>query len=380
MRVVKIILKGLFPILFLKRAFLLYNSIKANTVDRLLFPQKEINPSDFLVHDKKNPFLELALDLSRLDTTIRRKLEIWSNPSWVQDQYLLVYNEAGYIEPASGWGVSLNKQLIYPSLGFSSAPYVHKPSILQFYIRKPKVVALNQIISLRDTGEENYFHFFNDILPKLFFLEEKGFDLKQYQIVISERLFFKSYFQFYYQNTFLGTLNWVVQKTNEWIRFEKAIFCKPYTHSLRFFEAAVNFLPKKTHRTLEKRVFLTRGKNSLRFLGNEDEIFQLARLNGFEIVDASELGFEDQIRLFQETRVLIAIHGAGLTNMMFRMDQKLTILEIVPDMDYIPFHYIMLAHQLHFHYEVLLGSKLSKNGSFTIDADHLKHFLDEQIP
>ena len=38
---------------------------------------------------------------------------------------------------------------------------------------------------------------------------------------------------------------------------------------------------------------------------------------GFETVYTEELSFAEQVRLFSETRCLVSIHGAGLTNLMF---------------------------------------------------------------
>jgi hypothetical protein len=368
--------KKMFPRTFLKHIFLVYNKIKDHTWDKLFFAATFIPNNAFLIRDEKNPFLELQIDLSSFKEKIKNKFAIWSDPSWKQDQYLLFYDMPAYIEPKVGWAVSPQRKLIYASLGFSRAAHVRKPSWFETYFKKGRVIELGQIISLRDTGEENYFHFFNDVLPKLFFLQENGFDLKKYTLVVAERLYKKKYFRYYLKNTFLRSLTWHVQG-DEWIRFGSAVFCKPYTHTLRFFNQAIGLVGIPFEDGKERKVFLTRNKISLRHLQNAEVIIELMRSHDFEIIDASEITFEEQVKLFQHTRHLIAIHGAGVTNIVFRRGRPLSFLEIVPSMEYIPFHYIMLAKQFNYKYSIILGSRIFGDGSFDVSSDDVKRYLEQ---
>ncbi|RUR31310.1 glycosyltransferase family 61 protein [Vreelandella nanhaiensis] len=66
-----------------------------------------------------------------------------------------------------------------------------------------------------------------------------------------------------------------------------------------------------------RRIFISRAKASRRKLVNEEEIWSLLEPHGFERVFMEELTFQEQVKLMQETSVLMAPHGAGLTNMMF---------------------------------------------------------------
>ncbi len=66
-----------------------------------------------------------------------------------------------------------------------------------------------------------------------------------------------------------------------------------------------------------RRVFISRLGAKRRRLVNEVELRPLIEAAGFESVRMEELAFEAQIRLMRETAVLVAPHGAGLTNMMF---------------------------------------------------------------
>lgn len=66
-----------------------------------------------------------------------------------------------------------------------------------------------------------------------------------------------------------------------------------------------------------RRVFISRAKSKGRRLVDEDEVWPLLRDAGFERTFMEDLTFAEQVRLMQETSVLLAPHGAGLTNMMF---------------------------------------------------------------
>ncbi len=362
----KFVLRFFFSRTFLKKSFLIYNKIKIDTWDRIFFKQLELPDSAFQIKEDKNPFLELDISIGTFSEEVRTGLTLWCNPKWKQDQYLLQYNEAGWIEPKTGWALTFNRRLILPSLGFAHAPHVHKPSWAETYINKKHTVQLGDIISLRDTGEENYFHFFNDIISKILFLKDQSVELKEYTIVISESLFKKSYFQYYVANTFMRSLKWHIQK-DEWIMFKSAIFCKPYTHTKKYFVEEVNVIKRTAIGTKERRIFLTRRSGTLRFINNSDAIYDLLKPYNFEMVDTSELSFSDQVELFSNTRHLIAVHGAGITNIIFRNGEALDLLEIVPVSQYIPFHYMMLAKMYGYRYNITLGSPIDGHGGFDVN-------------
>lgn len=383
---VKSILKKIIPVKILKNAFLTINQIKIATLDKFLFPEQIILPQEFLVREEKNPFLELAIPTSQFEEKIRKKFLLWMDPSWKQDQYFLYYKNAALIDPETGWAITSDHCLIYASLGFSRAPYVHKPSLFETYFRKKEIVNIDKVISLRDTGEENYFHFYNDILPKLFFIEDKSYQLSNFTIVVSEKLFKKEFFQFFWKNTRLKDLTWHIQQ-KEWICFKEAIFCKPYTHTRKYLDLSVRLtLRGNKFSQKDRRIFLTRSKNSLRFIENVEEIKPLLELHQFEIIDTADLTIQQQIHLFNSCRYLISIHGAGLTNIIFRQGSAMDILEIMPPSHYIPFHYIMLAHQYGYNYNVMLGEKgeLKNYGGFRVDPKefivHLQNLISSLNP
>jgi hypothetical protein len=75
--------------------------------------------------------------------------------------------------------------------------------------------------------------------------------------------------------------------------------------------------PLLTQNPPHRRVFISRTKADRRVLVNENEIWSMLADAGFERVHMEDLEFDAQVALMQETAILFAPHGAGLTNMMF---------------------------------------------------------------
>ena len=378
----KEILKKVFPLVLLRNIAFKVNVLKSKTLDKLLFPEEVIEDSKFFVKRDLNPFAALNIDLSYLSEELQKDFSIWNNPDWTQDEYILVYKSKIVLEPKYGWALSKDEKLIYPSLGFSRAPYLKKPDYFSFKKRKNIKKLDSLIVSFRDTGEENYFHFFNDVLPKLFFLEEHNLVNGSMSFIISTKLYQKPFFQFILNNARIGKFNWIVQSEEEYVEANGAIFCKPLTHTKKYYIEALKLLPQnKENLKMQRRVFLTRSRSTLRYIENQEEVDELVKAYGFEIVDAATLTYQEQITLFAQTALLIAVHGAGLTNMMYRYGGQMKVLELFSPMPYLPFHYIMLAAMFNFKYDAVKGTpgKEHLNGGFIIDRQELQSKIREIV-
>lgn len=66
-----------------------------------------------------------------------------------------------------------------------------------------------------------------------------------------------------------------------------------------------------------RKVFVSRSKARFRKVVEEEMYHPLLKEKGFEILCLEDCSIEDQIRIFSETKFLVGIHGAGLTNMVF---------------------------------------------------------------
>ncbi|MFW5634391.1 MAG: glycosyltransferase family 61 protein, partial [Erythrobacter sp.] len=66
-----------------------------------------------------------------------------------------------------------------------------------------------------------------------------------------------------------------------------------------------------------RKVFISRANSRGRKLLNEETLWPMLEKRGFERVLMERLSFREQVAMMRETRVLLAPHGAGLTNMIF---------------------------------------------------------------
>ncbi len=85
-----------------------------------------------------------------------------------------------------------------------------------------------------------------------------------------------------------------------------------------------------------------------------------------------DLCISKQIEYFSRAEVIVGIHGAGLTNIIFSYKNKPTIVEITA-CDYIPTHYYWLSQAFQYNYHLFLGDKLQYTA-----ADKTTFGVDEQ--
>ena len=66
-----------------------------------------------------------------------------------------------------------------------------------------------------------------------------------------------------------------------------------------------------------ERLYITRRGEALRRVENEDQVIEALQGYDFKVVDPAAMSFPDQVRLFSRCRILVSVHGAGLTNCLF---------------------------------------------------------------
>jgi len=66
-----------------------------------------------------------------------------------------------------------------------------------------------------------------------------------------------------------------------------------------------------------RRVYISRKLADKRKAHNELAVELLMRKHGFEIVHPENISLKAQIELMAETQILVSLHGAALTNMLF---------------------------------------------------------------
>lgn len=117
-----------------------------------------------------------------------------------------------------------------------------------------------------------------------------------------------------------------------------------------------SFLPviSKNNKSKKKRLYISRDKSSNgRKVLNEKEIMNILKPLGFELIFSEEISFKEQVELFHNSEVIIAPHGAGLSNIVF-CDPKTQILEFFSP-NYVNPCYYTLANQVDLNYYYLMS-------------------------
>ncbi len=79
-----------------------------------------------------------------------------------------------------------------------------------------------------------------------------------------------------------------------------------------------NAFVKASATSPSRRIYLTRRNvKSGRQITNEPELENILENSGFEIIDPGQLSFSRQVKLFNESNVIVSPHGAALANIVF---------------------------------------------------------------
>ena len=127
----------------------------------------------------------------------------------------------------------------------------------------------------------------------------------------------------------------------------------------------------------EKKIYISRAKSSKRKLINEEEVVTLFSRFGIEVHCFEDYSLDEQIDLMAQTKYLIGLHGAGLTNMIF-MNPHGKVLEIRNRGDRHNNAFFALASELDINYYYQLSESNKSNtqlDDFSVDVTDLEKLL-----
>jgi len=106
-----------------------------------------------------------------------------------------------------------------------------------------------------------------------------------------------------------------------------------------------------------KRIYVSRNDAPARRVSNEAELVNILKKYNFEILRLSELSFLEQARIFNNASIVVAPHGAGLSNIVF-CQPKTKIIEIFPKRWMAPC-FFALANAVGGEYKHIVADELS---------------------
>lgn len=133
--------------------------------------------------------------------------------------------------------------------------------------------------------------------------------------------------------------------------------------------------------SFSSRIYISRPKAVGRQLINEDDVLEALAPFGFVAYTLENMSFSDQVRLFSQAEIVVAPHGAGLTNILFA--ENLIVIELFGS--YVVPSFFLLAKALGFHYGCLASDHNQRNqysekfGGIKIDIKKLRDLVAEML-
>jgi capsular polysaccharide biosynthesis protein len=122
-----------------------------------------------------------------------------------------------------------------------------------------------------------------------------------------------------------------------------------------------------------RKIYISRSQASFRRVKNESELTVILLSMGFECLNLESLDFESQVKIFQNTHIVVAPHGAGLANIVF-MPLGSTVIELIgSSFDAGMTSYSAVAEAFQLNYSLIIGESVDLEN--TIPAN-----LDFEIP
>jgi hypothetical protein len=191
----------------------------------------------------------------------------------------------------------------------------------------------------------NYFHWITETLPRVLNLK-KAFS-KPLTFILSEN---PPSFQFETLKLLLGNDDKILEQTSQVLQVENLII-PSFLHKrsdkfsninlyrsdvlAKLSDVILNEISlEESESTTPEILFISRKNAKKRPFKEEYIIENQLKGQSYEIIEASDYSFQEQVRLYHQAKVIIAPHGAGLTNTLF-CKPGTKIIELFPPDKYI---------------------------------------------
>lgn len=190
-----------------------------------------------------------------------------------------------------------------------------------FYAKKRRKIS--EAIILTGISSDNYFHWFFDNLNKLYYLEKASIKIKNI-VVDGSNPFQTQSLKFFNDYNFF-------QSKDELFEIDKAYVLSNSNCASSIKQSVLNFFEEKIlheirHYDTPKKILVMRKKEFGRHFINEHKLINYLKKFDFQEVYLEDLSFENQVNLFNNALIIVAAHGAGLTNLIFS-SSKTTLIE-----------------------------------------------------
>ncbi|MBX3101072.1 MAG: glycosyltransferase family 61 protein [Bacteroidetes bacterium] len=226
---------------------------------------------------------------------------------------------------------------------------------LRLYL-KHKAIPVSRLLHFTEEWSLGYFHWICDALPRLWCLRAYW---ESHQIWLPER-----YRVGYVQDSLaLLGLSANFYPEGAYLKAQEAVVCDMVAPTGNYRPALVQslftHLSRLNHEEppihpAPRALFISRRKAPRRYIADEARISEQLNTLGVHTVQMEDYTFGQQIALLRHARLLIGLHGAGLTNQVF-MPPGGTVLELRFESDARNNAYFSLANAMEHRYYYLTG-------------------------
>ena len=224
-----------------------------------------------------------------------------------------------------------------------------------------KKISLKDVLFVTTAHSKNFFHWHLDVLPKFELIEKfdnptvalpsycaNGFYRKTLRLYPNIKfIFIKNCASIHNLNYFPDTA-----PTGNYRPNLLKLVHNRLVSSLREYKTKSVDTPEKI------KIYISRGKAKNRKIIHEEIIINQLRSLGFLILHMEDWSYEEQISYTSRASVLLSLHGAGLTHMLF-MPKGSKVIEIRLDGDSLNNCYFSMASGLDHDYFYILAKKRS---------------------
>ena len=189
---------------------------------------------------------------------------------------------------------------------------------------------VKEALWVHDDWSGNYFHWVTDVLPKLLAWLERGMPCRS--VLLPNDLLHRSYV--------LESLEWLGFEPIAWtqarLQIDRLIVINATAPTGNFRAALLRRLGQHLRRSCHVQspsedssvsFYISRADAPKRFLHNEAQLISSLAAHRVQVVQLQGKSLSEQVDLFRRCRLLVGLHGAGLTNMLW-MPSGSHVLEV----------------------------------------------------
>ncbi len=255
--------------------------------------------------------------------------------------------------------------------GFINYTQVKKKSI-GYFLKRLSVLLIGwkdlpEGLWITDNRSMNYFHWMTDALPRLMAAKQYGSELPVFLP--------KTYQKIHFVMDSLKSMNCEIIhiSSSRAYRVSKLTLpshtAKPGNYNHELIKIIRAKLSVNSIKEVNRKIYISRASAPKRKISNENGVNEILRSHAFEIHHFEDYSLAKQLEIMAETRYLVGLHGAGLTNMLF-MPSDGKVLELRNEHDDHNNCYFSLASAMnHDYYYQLNGGDSIVTSAVNVEID-----------